>query len=285
MGYWTNPRPLETADYNSGMRKLLRFFLAAWLLLAVALVSALTAMRFAIHVREVKVPDFRGKRPAEARLLAEQNGLGVQVETNYYSATVPEGRVLSQGPGPGSVVRRGFEVQLALSLGPQRITIPELVGESGRAAAITIADRGFELTSADRIELPLVDTGEVVAQNPAANETDISAPRISLLVADEKALQAFVMPSFLGERLETVRETLASAGFSLGKVTVASPGPSQAASPAADPGEKSGPGASPPQPSSETPATAAPQASIVVSQEPAPGSKVLAGSSINLVVK
>jgi beta-lactam-binding protein with PASTA domain len=268
------------------MRNLLRYFFAACLLLAVALISALTAMRLAIHVREVRVPDFRGQRPAEARLLAEQNGLGVQVETSYYSATVPEGRVLSQGPSPGAVVRRGFEVQLALSLGPQRITIPQLVGESGRAAAITIADRGFELNSADNVQLPGAAAGQVVGQNPGANATDISAPRISLLVADEPAPEAFVMPSFLGQPLAAVSATLQNAGFSVGKVTVAAPPPPPAASPAPAPAPNSPPA---PEPSSQTHETEAPSppapSSIVVSQDPAPGYKVLAGAAINFVVK
>src|SRR5437763_1872221 len=116
---------LEVANYNLLMRNLLRYFLMALLLVVVALVSALTTMRLAIHVREVRVPDFRGKTPTEARSLAEQNGLGMQVETNYYSPSVPEGRVLSQGPAPGAIVRRGWLVQVALSLVPQRVTIPQ----------------------------------------------------------------------------------------------------------------------------------------------------------------
>jgi len=268
------------------MRNLLRYFFAACLLLAVALVSALTAMRLAIHVREVKVPDFRGQRPAEARLLAEQNGLGVNAETSYYSATVPQGRVLSQGPSPGAVVRRGFEVQLALSLGPQRINIPQLVGESGRAAAITIADRGLELNSADNVQLPGTAAGQVVGQNPGANATDISAPRISLLVADEPALEAFVMPSFLGQPLGAVTATLQNAGFSVGEVTVAAPPAQPPASPAPGGLANSPPG---PGPSFETQGTEAPPpsapASIVVSQDPAPGSRVLAGAAIDFVVK
>jgi beta-lactam-binding protein with PASTA domain len=272
------------------MRNLLRYFFAAWLLLAVAMVSALTAMRLAIHVREVRVPDFRGKSPAEARLLAEQNGLGAQAETSYYSATVPEGRVLSQGPAPGAVVRRGFEVQLALSLGPQRITIPQLVGESSRAAAITIADRGLELSSADDVQLPEAAAGQVVGQNPGANATGISAPRISLLVAGEPAPEAFVMPSFLGQPLGAVGATLQNAGFSVGKVNVAPPPPSPCASPAPDaaPNSRPTPPAGP-EPPSDRPETTPPSspapASIVVSQDPAPGHKVLAGAAIDFVVK
>ena len=118
------------------MRNLLRYFLMALVLLAVALLSALTAMRLAIHGREVSVPDLRGKTPIEARRIADDAGLAASVERNYYSATILEGRVLSQMPNPGTVVRRGWEIRLALSLGPQRVTVPQLVGGSERAAAL-----------------------------------------------------------------------------------------------------------------------------------------------------
>src|SRR5882724_5236180 len=120
------------------MRGLFRLFWMALVLLVVALLSALTAMRFAIHGREVSIPDLRGKTPIEARRLADDTGLAVAVERSYYSPTVPEGRVLSQMPAPGTTVRPGWEVRLALSLGPQRVAIPQVVGDSERAAAITI---------------------------------------------------------------------------------------------------------------------------------------------------
>ena len=262
------------------MRNLLRYFLMALLLLVVALVSALTTMRLAIQVREVKVPDLRNKTPSEAKRVAELDGLAAQVDSNYYSAIIPEGRVLSQTPVAGTLVRRGWEVRLALSLGPQRVTIPQVVGKSNRAAAISIAERGLQLSTTDNIQLSGTENGQVIAQDPPANATDVSAPKISLLVAESPSPRAFVMPSFIGQSLGSVTTTLQSAGFVLGKVTIA-PAVS-AAAPA---------GSAPVAPPVVTPAipvtalqTPSP-AAIVISQEPAPGQRVLAGAAINFVVK
>jgi eukaryotic-like serine/threonine-protein kinase len=261
------------------VRNLLRYFLMALLLLVVALVSALTTMRLAIHVREVRVPDVRNQTPADARRIAEENGLSAQVDSNYYSPTVPEGRVLSQNPAGGTLVRRGWEVRLALSLGPQRVTIPQVVGESDRAAAISIAERGLQLSSTDNVQLAGAAPGQVIAQDPPPNATDVSAPKISLLVAQAPAPQAFVMPSFIGQPLGSVTITLQNAGFSVGKVMVALP-----AAPA--PGST----ASATQPTApattvNTTQPAATPASIIVSQKPVPGEKVLAGAAINFVVQ
>ena len=78
-----------------------RFVLLALVLLVVALVSALTAMRFAIHGSEIAVPDLVGKTPAEARRIADAAGFQMEVERQYYSADVPEGKIVSQVPFRG----------------------------------------------------------------------------------------------------------------------------------------------------------------------------------------
>src|SRR5512135_414718 len=108
------------------MRRLLRILLRTLVLVLVFLVSALTAMRFAIHGREVAVPKFTGMTIAEAERSAVDNGLLLQVESRFYSADVPEGRVMSQVPPAGEQVRRGWRVRVAQSLGPQRVAIPDV---------------------------------------------------------------------------------------------------------------------------------------------------------------
>jgi beta-lactam-binding protein with PASTA domain len=260
------------------VRNLLRYFLMALLLLVVALVSALTTMRLAIQVREVNVPDLRDKTPAEAKRMAESNGLAAQVDSNYYSAIIPEGRVLSQTPIAGTLVRRGWEVRLALSLGPQRVTIPQVVGKSDRAAAISIAERGLQLSATDNVELAGPEAGQVIAQDPSANATDVSAPKMSLLVAQSPSPQAFVMPSFIGQPLGSVTNTLKSAGFVVGQITPAPPASPSSLTPVVP--QISNPAT----PINPTPVTPSP-ASIVVSQEPTPGQKVLAGAAISFGVK
>lgn len=260
------------------MRTFLRFLWMALVLVIVALVSALTAMRFAIHGQEVSVPDLQGKSPAEARRIADQSGLAIQVESNYYSPTVPEGKVLSQMPVPGTQVRRGWEIRLAMSLGPQRVTIPQVAGDSERAATMSIAQRGLELSSTAMVQVPNTVPGQVIAQDPPADAKDVSAPKISLLVAAENSPQAFVMPSFIGQPLGSVTITLRDAGFSVGKLTMAITDQSPAATP---------------QPNISTAATGAESlpapsispASMIVAQDPLAGQRVLAGATINFVVK
>ncbi len=252
------------------MKPLFRFAMMALVLVVVALVSALTAMRFAIHGQEVEVPAIVGKTPAEAERAVAGLGLQIELERQYYSPQIPEGRIMTQLPLPGTKVRRGWQVRVAQSLGPQRVVIPDVTKQSERAAEWNIQRRGLEVASTAEMQLPGTPADQVLAQSPPANASQVAAPRTSLLVTVVAGPPAFVMPSFVGQPLGTASRTLQEAGFKLGNVSMAPPAASTA--PANAPPISS----APPQPS---------PASIIVAQTPAAGQKVLAGAVVNFEVR
>lgn len=241
------------------MKSFFRLVLLGLVLLVVALVSALTAMRLAIHGHEVAVPDLVGQSPAAARLIAEQSGLELNVERQYYSPAVPEGRILSQLPPAGSQVRRGWEVRVAESLGPQRVAIPNVIGQSERAANINIRRRGLDVGAIAQMQMPDAPDGQILSQAPPPNASGVAAPRISLLVAAPSSPQALVMPSFVGQPLGSATKTVQDAGVRVGLVTMAPPREGSTSSPS--------------------------PASMIVSQNPAAGEKVLAGAAVSFEVR
>jgi eukaryotic-like serine/threonine-protein kinase len=252
------------------MKVFFRFVFLALILLVVALVSALTAMRFAIHGREVAVPDLVGKTPSEALRLAELNGFQFEIERQYYSPKIPAGRILSQLPLAGAQIRRGWQIRVAESLGPQRVEIPDLIGQSERAAEINILRRGLDVGAVAQVEFSGVPPDQVIAQSPSPSASSISAPKINLLSAQPLQPQAFVMASFVGQTLSAATAALKDAGLRVGQVTLTSP-PSDAA--ASNP------------PASATPTASPTPASLIVSQNPPAGSKVIVGSSVSFSVR
>jgi eukaryotic-like serine/threonine-protein kinase len=250
------------------MRAFFRLVFLALILLVVALLSALTAMRFAIHTREVAVPDLVGKTPAEARRIAEVNGFQLEVERQYYSAKIPAGLVLSQLPPAGTQIRRGWQIRVAESLGPQRVEIPNVIGQSERAAEINILRRGLDVGAVAQVQLAGVTVNQVIAQSPSPSASSIAAPKISLLTAQTQQPQAFVMPSFIGQTVSAMTAALKDAGLRVGNITLA----------AVPNASGSAPQGSAPQPQPSA-------ASIIVSQNPAPGSKVFVGSTIDFEVR
>jgi eukaryotic-like serine/threonine-protein kinase len=258
------------------MKPLFRFAMLALVMVVVAMVSAVTAMRFAIHGQEVQVPAVIGMTPPEAERAVAGLGLQIDVERQYYSPQIPEGRIMSQLPLPGTKVRRGWQVRVAQSMGPQRVSIPDVTKQSERAAELNIQRRGLEVSSTAEMQLPGTPTDQVLAQSPPANASEVSAPKTSLLVTTPADPPAFVMPSFIGQPLGKASRILQDAGFKLGNVSVAPPviavAPQDTASPANPPAVP----AVPPQAS---------PASTIVGQTPPAGQKVLAGAVVNFEVR
>jgi eukaryotic-like serine/threonine-protein kinase len=254
------------------MKPFFRFAMLALVLVAVALVSALTAMRFAIHGQVVEVPAVVGLTPSDAERTVAGLGLQIDVERQYYSPQIPEGRIMTQLPLPGAKVRRGWQVRVAQSMGPQRVAIPDVTKQSERAAEWNIQRRGLEVASTAEMQLPGTPADQVLAQSPPANASQVAAPRTSLLVTVAADPPAYVMPSFVGQSLGSASRALQDAGFKLGNVSIAPPAPDSAA-PGAAPAVPTGP---PPQPS---------PASMIVVQTPSAGQKVLAGAVVNFEVR
>src|ERR1035438_8833503 len=146
------------------MKSFFRFAILSLTLVVVALVSALTAMRFAIHGQEVEVPAIVGLTPADAGRLVAGLGLQIDVERQYYSPQIPEGRIISQLPLPGTKGRRGWQVRVAQRLGPQRVAIPDVTRQSERAADWNIRRRGLDVASTAEMQLPGMPADQVLAQ-------------------------------------------------------------------------------------------------------------------------
>jgi eukaryotic-like serine/threonine-protein kinase len=252
------------------MRKFFRMLLLALVLMTVALISALTAMHLAIHGREVAIPKLVGMSPFEAERAGATLGLLVVVERQFYSPDIPEGKIMTQMPPPGTKVRRGWSIRVAQSLGPQRVTIPDVTGGSERIAELNIRRRGLSLGSVAHVSLPDAPLDQVISQSPPANASGVSAPKINLLVSDGAEPPTYVTPNLTGQPLGSAMLALQDAGVKAGKISVLRP---------PLPGE---PQAAPVAPSAVSEASAA---SMIVTQTPAPGQKITAGSAVNFEVR
>jgi len=240
------------------MRKL-RYLLSALVLLLVFLSSALLAMRFAIHGREVRVPSLTGLATAEAERVANARGLVLSIESRFYASGVPPGHVVSQVPAPETRVRRGWKILVAESLGPQRAAIPNPIGQSEHAADINISRHGLEIGSVSRLRIPGTPPETVVAQSPPPNGKDATTPKVSLVFSASNNAPRYVMPSFVGKTLAEAADALEEAGFTVGKVR-------SVAAPSAD-GKDSG------------------VRGVIVRQYPPAGQKVAAGAAINFEIQ
>jgi beta-lactam-binding protein with PASTA domain len=199
-------------------RGIVNFFQVAsvlMLLVAAALLAAITTMHFAIHGAEVQVPALKGMTVAEARSETAGLGLNLDVDNRYYSADVATGYILSQSPEPGTVVRREWRVRAAESLGPQKVEVPDTVGKEERVAALELRREGLEVGVTAHLPYAKAAEGTVLAQDPPAHAQGIARPSINLLVAapEDNAADGFVMPDLTGMTLASAEGALAKVGI------------------------------------------------------------------------
>jgi beta-lactam-binding protein with PASTA domain len=185
------------------------------LLVAVALLAAITTMHFAIHGAEVQVPALKGMTVAEARSQTSGLGLNLDVDNRYYSAEVAAGHILTQSPAPGSVVRREWRVRVSESLGPQKVEVPDTVGSEARVAALRLRRVGLEVGVTAQLPWSSAAEGTVLAQDPPAHAQGIERPTVNLLVAaqDTAAPDGYVMPDLVGVPIVSAQAALERVGI------------------------------------------------------------------------
>ena len=94
--------------------------------------------------RLVDVPVVTDLPQARAEVALSQRSLGAAI-SGQVSVDVPPGQVISQDPPPGARVEAGSTVTLIVSVGPQTITVPDLVGEPLEAAREELSGLGLEV--------------------------------------------------------------------------------------------------------------------------------------------
>ena len=188
-------------------------------ILAVAgIVSALTAMRFAIKGREVEVPMLAGKTKEEAEQIVRGLGLKLKVSSSRFSSQVAEGKVLAQIPPSGTPLKVDRTVKVLLSLGEQRFAVPNLIGTSLRAAQLTLAQRRLMLGNTLYAHTPEGGPSTVVYQSPKAGTQEGSDPSVNILISLGPPALYFIMPDLIGMPAEIVSARARDEGFHLGKV-------------------------------------------------------------------
>jgi beta-lactam-binding protein with PASTA domain len=174
-----------------GQTALLIFILAS-----AAFLSAITAMRIAIHGREVTMPNLVGKSVSEANSMLRSRGLLLRVADRVYSDS-PINVVVRQTPPAGLLMKVSQQAHVVLSLGQRQLEIPLLEGNSLRVSRIELLRAGLQVGEVSSLNMPGEAVDTVVQQNPRPG-AGAATPRVDLLVSQGPRDMAFVMPHLVG---------------------------------------------------------------------------------------
>jgi eukaryotic-like serine/threonine-protein kinase len=173
-----------------------RMALLVFILAAAAFLSAITAMRIAIHGREVNMPNLVGKNVSEANGLLQSRGLVLRVADRIYSE-LPINVVVRQSPPPGMLMKVSQQAHVVLSLGQRQLQIPLLEGNSLRASRIELLRAGLQVGEVSGITTPDEPADTVMIQTPRPG-AGAATPRVDVLVSAGPRDTAYVMPHLVG---------------------------------------------------------------------------------------
>ncbi|MFE7168842.1 Stk1 family PASTA domain-containing Ser/Thr kinase [Streptomyces sp. NPDC057616] len=198
---------------------------------------------------KVGVPSVLGKTLDEAKQILEDDKYKFNVETKTQESSEPPNTVLEQNPGLGKEVQKGSTITLTIAKAAEKSVVPDVSGKScdEAKAQMTANNLTGNCTEVDTQDPNLV--GKVVSTDPQAGTQVKKNSSVNIQIGKAQQNQQTQVPSNLqGQKLKDVKNALQQAGLQVGNI----------------------------QGSQDDNA-------IVVTSDPAPGSTVDQGSTVNLV--
>jgi beta-lactam-binding protein with PASTA domain len=236
--------PVEALE-EEDRRNWRRIALIALIVLALAAIAV--GAWLLLTPDKTRVPDVVNKRSGTAAQILQNRGFEVDV-VPIQSDTVPEDRVAGQRPDPGTEVEEGSLVTITVSSGPGEAQVPTVQGLPADEAADLLREAGFE--SERRREFSdSVRSGRVIETTPPEGTSVRRGSTVTLVVSRGK--QKVAVPDVEGRSRDEAERLLRDAGL---------------------------------QPAVTEQEDAAADAGTVLDQDPAAGTRVAQGRTVNLVV-
>ncbi len=195
---------------------------AGYALVLFVVFAAAAYVSFSLFVRSgvTSVPDLTASPEVEVEGLLVDHGLRLRrrYDSDRFDEEIPAGHVLEQSPGPGSLMKRGAAVEIIVSLGPERLTVPDVDGKSLQAAQVELTSAGLTIGRIVNVFSFGIPAGSVVEQTPAPQERVGRGSQVTLFLSAASRADTFVMPDLAYRNLETVRHFFERRGFRLGGV-------------------------------------------------------------------
>lgn len=172
-----------------------------------------------IFPAEVDVPNLIGLEPSEARAELAARGLRLVHDGPPVHNSMEAGRIFRQDPEPEHRVRKGREIKVVVSSGPEFAVVPNLIDLPKIAAQLQITRE--RLTLGETIEefAPDKTPNTVIGQDPPPGTYLEAGKPVTIIVARGSLPQTTVrMPDVRGMALEEAQRYLSELGFGEGQL-------------------------------------------------------------------
>jgi len=159
----------------------------------------------------VKFPSVVGTTTEQANSTLTALGLKTVVIEERFDEDVAKGKVISTDPFAGDSIALGGTVNLVVSKGAERYTIPSLLKLTPEAAVNLLAKSPLKVGEITEVFNASIPKGFVISSNPAQGAKVKRDTVVDLVVS--KGIETFNLASFVGTNGEEALNELTAAGF------------------------------------------------------------------------
>ena len=165
---------------------------------------------------EVQVPSLLNKTVLEAEELLSAQSLKIVIDDEIYSADAPKGVIINQKPAASSTVKKGREIQVTVSLGIEKVQVPDLLGKNQQELTVALENAGLVLGETTMVTSKEYPYGAVVYQSPEAGTEMEPGSAVNIMVNEPPEA---AVPSLTGKTQSEAQQNLQLTGLAIGSIT------------------------------------------------------------------
>ena len=157
--------------------------------------------------RYTPAPGLQSLTVAAAQAEAGKRGLRVREAGQVFSETMPSGQIDHADPGTGEPVVKGGTVEVFVSKGPERYSVPTLRGKPEVSARSALTGNHLTVGAITKAYSESVPEGQVISSAPAAGTSLPPGRAVNLVVC--KGREPIDVPNVVGKPVDDARAAIA----------------------------------------------------------------------------
>jgi serine/threonine-protein kinase len=168
--------------------------------------------------QEITVPEIVNLPLPRANETVLAVGLELNVIDSQHRDDVDKDLIISQDPVSGSKVKKGREIKVILSLGPETVTVPDVRGDKLSTATFKLQNAGLNIGATEELYDSKYEEGTIISQFPEAETKVKRDTEVSVMLSKGAEPERVSMPRLVGRTLEQAKTLLTEAGLNLVQV-------------------------------------------------------------------
>jgi len=165
--------------------------------------------------KKAVIPTVAGMEEAEARDVLEESGFQSVVSEEQQSDEVKEGEVIKTIPEAGKKRAVDSEITLYISIGKEKSTLADYIGDNADEVMASLADTGFKSIKSDE-EFSDKPKGTIIGQEPEEGELILS--ETDLLFTVSKGPELLILEDLRGYDKDRLADYEQSSGLTIDTV-------------------------------------------------------------------